>query len=108
MSTMQMPAHFLPQPEADWGAETLAAFERLYAQTVEPGKGAEIAYPLSAPKWQFLRYLAERKNVLIHGTGNPDIAEFEPRQSNDIEEFGNRRAVYAASDGIWALYFAVM
>lgn len=36
------------------------------------------------------------------------IAEFEPRQSNDIEEFGNRRAVYAASDGLWAMYFAIV
>src|SRR5262249_21320606 len=42
------------------------------------------------------------------GTGNPDIVEFEPRQSNDVDEFGNRCAIYAASDGIWALYFAIL
>ncbi len=45
---------------------------------------------------------------MLHGSGRTDIEEFEPRQSNDINEFGNRRAVYAASDGIWPLYFAIV
>ena len=45
---------------------------------------------------------------MLHGSGTGDIAKFEPRQSNDIEEFGNRRAVYAASDGLWAMYFAIV
>lgn len=45
---------------------------------------------------------------MLHGSGQSDILEFEPRQSNDVREFGNRRAVYAASDGIWPIYFAVM
>ena len=45
---------------------------------------------------------------MLHGSGSPDIQEFEPRQSNDLAEFGNRRAVYAASDGIWPIYFAVV
>ncbi len=67
-----------------------------------------IEYTLPAPKWQFLCYLCDCKPVVLHGSGRADIREFEPRQSNDIEEFGNRRAVYAASDGIWPIYFAVM
>jgi hypothetical protein len=45
---------------------------------------------------------------VLHGSGQPGIRVFEPRQSNDLSEFGNRRAVYAASDGIWPIYFAVM
>ena len=67
-----------------------------------------IDYTLTAPRWQFLCYLCDHKDVVLHGSGQPDILEFEPRQSNDIAEFGNRRAVYAASDGIWPIYFAVM
>ena len=63
---------------------------------------------IAAPKWQFLRYLCERKEIVLHGTGRGDIAEFEPRQSSDVEEFGARRAVYAASDGIWPIYFAIV
>jgi hypothetical protein len=67
-----------------------------------------IEYTLAAPKWQFLCYLSDHKLIVLHGSGRADIREFEPRQSNDIAEFGNRRAVYAASDGIWPIYFAIM
>ncbi len=105
---MQLPDYFLPQPTANWDADTLVSFEQLFAKTVEPGTGAEIEYTLAAPKWQFLCYLCDHKPILLHGSGKADIDEFEPRQSNDVNEFGNRQAVYAASDGIWPIYFAVM
>jgi hypothetical protein len=60
------------------------------------------------PKWQFLCYLADQMGYLLHGSGTSDIQVFEPRQSNDIAEFGNRKAVYAAGDGIWPMFFAIM
>ena len=44
----------------------------------------------------------------MHGSGHATILEFEPRQSNDVDEFGNRKAVYAASDGIWPMFFAIV
>ena len=105
---MDLPTHFLPQPTADWGDETIASFEKLFAEAVERGAGEAIDYTLNAPKWQFLCYLCDHKNILLHGSGNADIAEFETRKSQDVNEFGNRQAVYAASDGIWPIYFAVM
>lgn len=105
---MELPAYFLKRPAVEASPATIAGFERLYRQFVEPGTGAEIPYDLDASKWQFLCYLCDHKNILMHGSAVRDIAEFEPRQSNDIEEFGNRRAVYAASDGLWPMYFAVV
>jgi hypothetical protein len=63
---------------------------------------------LPHPKWQFLCYAAEYGDFALHGSGNPDIALFEPRQSSDLSEFGNQKAVYAASDGLWAMFFAVV
>lgn len=104
---MQLPDYFQPRPPIDLDPDTVDAFERLYAQAIEHGSGQEIDYTLNTPKWQFLCYLADSKGLLLHGSGNGGIEEFEPRQSNDIEEFGNREAVYAASDGIWPLYFAI-
>ncbi len=98
---MAIPPYFLPRPGPDPDATTIAAFERLFASAVAPGTGAAIAYTLTAPKWQFLCYLCDTKGVLAHGSGQADIAEFEPRQSSDVAEFGARRAVYAASDGLW-------
>jgi hypothetical protein len=100
--------YFSPRPPLDTATATRAAFARLYRAAVAPGTGQPIAYTLAAPKWQFLCWLCETQDIVLHGSGNPGIAEFEPRQSNDIEEFGNRQAVYAASDGIWPIYFAVM
>ncbi len=105
---LEHPRWFLPRPAARPDSSTIAAFERLFAATVERGAGTVIDYTLLAPKWQFLCYLCDHKEILLHGSGQPDILEFEPRQSNDVAEFGNRRAVYAASDGIWPIYFAVM
>lgn len=105
---MEVPAYYLRRPQAEADPEIIAAFERLYQEFVAPGTGAEIDYQLAAPKWQFLCYLGDHKNVLLHGSAQPDIAEFEPRQSNDIEEFGNRQAVYASSDAIWSMYFAIV
>ena len=67
-----------------------------------------IDYRLAAPKWQFLCHVADRGEAVLHGSSAPDIDCFEPRQSNDIAEFGNRTAVYAAADGLWALYFAIL
>ena len=103
-----LPPYFLPRPALDLSAAQIAEFEHLYATAVAPGGGGEIDYTLAAPRWQFLCWLTDTKDVLLHGSGNPAIDEFEPRQSNDTEEFGNRKAVYAASDGLWAMYFALM
>ena len=44
----------------------------------------------------------------LHGSGDPNIALFEPRQSNDLNDFGNQKAIYAASDGLWAMFFAIV
>jgi len=105
---MELPWYFLRQPVVDRDAATLSAFERLFAEIQANPNGEEIDYTLAAPKWQFLSYLCDHKGIVLHGSGNMHIAEFEPRQSNDVEEFGNRCAVYAASDGIWPIYFAIV
>ena len=103
-----LPHWFSPRPAPPPDPGTIATFEQLFAATVERGPGTVIDYALVAPKWQFLCYVCDHKDIVLHGSGQPDILEFEPRQSNDVGEFGNRRAVYAASDGIWPIYFAVM
>lgn len=105
---MQLSPYFHRRPPMDLKPETVEAFERLYTEYVENGEGEEIPYTLPVPKWQFLCYLCDNKGVLVHGSGNPGIEEFEPRKSNDTQEFGNRRAVYAASDAIWSMYFAIL
>ncbi len=105
---MELSRHFLPRPPMELDAVTVAAFELLYNDILVHGQGEPIRYDLAAPKWQFLSYLTDTKEILMHGSGNADIEEFEPRKSDDSTEFGNRRAVYASSDAIWAMFFAVV
>ena len=98
---MQLPRYYLPRPALQLDAAALAAYEGLWHQFERAPAPAELIYTLPTPRWQFLCYLAERKPVVLHGSGTLDIRTFEARQSNDLHEFGNRAAVYAASDGIW-------
>jgi hypothetical protein len=103
----ELPSYLVRRPPMPTDAATLAAFEALYAG-IRADPGGEIDYTLAAPRWQFLCYLADEKGLLLHGSGNPAIAVFEPRQSDDVTEFGDRKAIYAASDGLWAMYFAIL
>lgn len=104
---MTLPDYFLPRPPLDLTPDVTAAFDALFADALAAGPGARIDYTLPVPKWKFLCYLTDTRDVLLHGSGSPDIVEFEPRQSSDIAEFGNQRAIYAAADGIWPLFFAL-
>ncbi len=40
-------------------------------------------------------------------TGDSQIQVFEPHPSNDLTEFGAQTDVYAASDGLWAMFLKV-
>ena len=104
---MIFPPYWLPRPARPLDAVTLAAFDELLDGSVRGGSACPVDYRLPAPKWQFLCHAAERGFVL-HGSGDPDITVFEPRQADDLSPFGNRAAVYAAADGIWPMYFAIL
>ena len=105
---MQLPRYYLPRPPLDLDAATIAAYEALWTHITTSAEADEVPYSLSVPRWQFLCYLADHKPVVLHGSGNADLIELEPRQTNDLSEFGNRCAIYAASDGIWPIYFAIL
>jgi hypothetical protein len=82
------------------------AFERL-VRAVDEADCAEIDYDAAAPKHAFLRYLAERRPVLFHGTGDGTIEQFEPQRQTDYDnEWTN--AVFATDDPIWPIFFAAV
>lgn len=88
-------------------AITEAALDRA-ADRLERGDADAVAdSPL--PCVEFLRWLAERRPVLFHGSGRDDLDVLEPiRLSRDTTEFGDQQAVFATSDPVWAIYFAVL
>lgn len=83
-------------------------FDQIIATAIENSDGSQIEYSLTAPKWQFLNYLVNKHDIVLHGSGNQNIARFEPRKAADLNEFGSQEAVYAAADGIWAMFFAIV
>jgi len=83
----------------------VAAFDNLCQATP---LGAFIDYALPYPKWQFLSFLCETRNLVLHGSQNLQISQVEPRQANDKRAFSNQLAIYATTDGIWVLYFAIL
>jgi hypothetical protein len=60
------------------------------------------------PLGHFLCGLAEHREIAFHGTGDPGITSFEPREPIDYAPFGRQRAVFATSDPIWAMFYAVV
>jgi hypothetical protein len=102
-----LPDYYLSRPPMPGGA-VLDDFERVVAEQIKPIGHRVIDYRLPVPKWQFLCWLTDTKPILLHGSSAGDIAEFEPRRPGDTSEFGGQQAVFGASDGIWALFFAVV
>lgn len=105
---MQLPDYWLTRPNYDFDERRQLAFDELLNITLSSDGCPTIQYTLPWPKWQFLCHIADHHDMAVHGSGDPNIAMFEPRQSNDLNEFGNQKAIYAASDGLWAMFFAIV
>jgi hypothetical protein len=58
--------------------------------------------------WEFLCGIAARREIAFHGTGDPNIDSFEPRKPIDVAPFGDQKAVFATSDPIWAMFYAIV
>jgi len=105
---MMLPDYWLARPSLNVDEGTQIAFDELLNTTLSIDGCPTIEFTLPWPKWQFLCRLADHHDIALHGSGDPNIVLFEPRQSNDLNEFGNQKAIYAASDGLWAMFFAIV
>jgi hypothetical protein len=104
---MKIPDYWLQQPTFDINNITKQSFDSIIKGMIKGGKNEIIQYSLPVPKWKFLCYLSEKYSYVLHGSGNSFITLFEPRQSNDIHLFGNQKAIYATTDGIWPIFYAI-
>ena len=105
---MNLPDYWLKRPDRAFDEAAENAFDELLQTTLAIEGCPTIDYRLPWPKWQFLCHVADHHAIALHGSGDPNIALFEPRQSNDLNDFGNQKAIYAASDGLWAMFFAIV
>ncbi|HEU0291146.1 MAG TPA: hypothetical protein VFR47_00315 [Anaerolineales bacterium] len=95
---MMLPDYWLTRPSVNFDEGTQMAFDELLNTTLNLDGCPTIQFTLPWPKWQFLCHVADHH----------DIALFEPHQANDLNAFGNQKAVYAASDGLWSMFFAIV
>jgi len=80
-----------------------AAAERLSRAVIETG-----TLPGDVPCWAVLESLA-RAGWRLHGSQRGDLREFGPRTPHDLspDDFSKRTGVFAASDGLWAMMYAL-
>lgn len=91
-------------PAVSVDAETEAQFAAA-ADALLAGETTDIP----APRLDFLRWLAENRAVVFHGSPVGDIRELSTeRKSRDTTTWGDLQAVYASSDPVWAIYFALL
>ena len=104
---MELPDYWLPRPGFEPGPDLRSAFDRTWDRAIASGDRPLVEVE-PALRWRFLCHLADARGFVLHGSGDPAIDVFEPRQANDLSAFGNQKAVYAAGDGIWAMFFAIV
>jgi hypothetical protein len=105
---MILPDYWLQRPKIEIDPKTRSEIDQLFARVKASGMHTHIEYTFPIPRWQFLCYLSDQYGVVLHGTGDSHIEVFEPRPSNDLSEFGAQTAVYAAGDGLWAMFYAIL
>jgi hypothetical protein len=103
-----------------WGCLGLARLPSLHAPVVDPETAARFAVAadellageeaaVPEPRLDFLRWLAENRAVVFHGSPRDDLLELSTeRLSRDSTAWGNQQAVYASTDPVWAIYFACL
>jgi hypothetical protein len=103
-----------------WGFVQLARLPSLPPVVVDPGTEARFAAAADAllagetvavpePRLDFLRWLAENREVVFHGSPRGDLEELSTeRQSRDTTAWGNQQAVYGSTDPVWSIYFACL
>jgi hypothetical protein len=85
------------------------AFERIFSDALACSGDdiPDVQYTYPYPKHAFLHYLVEQHHVLVHGSNRLDVKILEPRAESD--NAGRIiHAVFAASDGIWPMFFAIL
>lgn len=109
-----LPDYWLERPPLRLDRLTRAAVEEVLSLVQSTGAnslldlGPIVEAGGGVTPWHFLCALAERREIAFHGTGDPTIESFEPREPIDFAPFGAQKAVFATTDPIWAMFYAIV
>lgn len=92
--------------ELDLSEQAIEEFENIYTKGILSNDQSIFTYNSKYPLYMFLNFVLEKKDIVIHGSNKSMIHKFEPRNSS---LFNGKpiKAVFASSDGVWSLFFAV-
>jgi len=105
---MQVPPGLLRRPDSNLTSLMKAEFEAVFQQLPREPAAWPVVLPQQHPKWQFLSYVCDRHDVVLHGSCDIGLTEIEPRQADDVRAYSSQRAIYATTDAIWAIFFAIL
>jgi hypothetical protein len=98
-----------PAPVLTLDRQKTDAFEALFLEAQRLGPAAFIDYNIAYPKHEFLRYLVERKQILLHGSNYPDLKVLLPmRFTTDARAAMNGQSIFASADGILPMFYAIL
>jgi hypothetical protein len=108
-----LPDYWVERPPMRLSPSTRAAVEELLSVVDEvPNRLLDVSVLLQhygdIDVWKLLVGVADRRRIAFHGTGDPGIESFEPRRPVDFAPFGDQQAVFATSDPIWAMFYAIV
>ncbi|QGQ93868.1 hypothetical protein EHS13_02575 [Paenibacillus psychroresistens] len=102
--SMFMGLLFFQAPLLNFSPDEVVEYDKIYSDAIS--KNTEIIYSSSYPKYRFIQYISSTKSVILHGSNNKEILEFETRR----QTFYNGQyveAVFGTKNGIWSLFYAV-
>lgn len=94
-----------PSPSINLSPHEKEQFELLFERLAKEDL-PKLEYNLPIPKYKFLSYLAENKQLILHGSNHPSIHTFEPRNQT-LFNGKSVNAVFATKDPIWSIFYAV-
>jgi hypothetical protein len=108
-----LPDYWIERPPLNWSPSAEAAIEAFLAaidesQSIPLDVNALLRGHDEFAPWELLSGVAERRRIAFHGTGDATVESFEPRQPVDFAPFGDQKAVFATSDPIWAMFYAIV
>ena len=97
-----------PAPVLTLNSQKVEAFEHLFLEAQRLGPDVFVDYNITYPKHEFLRYLVDRKQILLHGSNYPNLKVLVPiRRSTDSRAAMNKHTIFAAADAILPMFFAI-
>lgn len=100
---------YIESPEMEFDEPKKQLFEQTLNNALKGGTASLIDYNCAHPKCEFLTYLVDHKELLLHGSTNSKIKILAPvRLSTSEHAWANANALYACSDGVLPIFYAIV